>query len=67
MCHTVALPFYIKKYVKANEELWKFKYVFHYAKHIYNLQLNLLKKTENHPNPVKALFINHTTYSQNIQ
>ncbi len=25
MCHTVALPFYIKKYLKAKEEWWKFK------------------------------------------
>jgi hypothetical protein len=24
--HTVALPFYIKKYLKAKEELWKLKY-----------------------------------------
>ncbi len=27
MCHTMALPFYIKKYLKANEELWKLKYI----------------------------------------
>jgi hypothetical protein len=26
VCHTVALPFYIKKNLKAKEELWKFKY-----------------------------------------
>jgi hypothetical protein len=26
VCHTVALPFYIKKYLKAKEELWKLKY-----------------------------------------
>ncbi len=27
VCHTVvALPFYIKKYLKSKEELWKFKY-----------------------------------------
>jgi hypothetical protein len=24
--HSVALPFYIQKYLKAKEELWKFKY-----------------------------------------
>jgi len=27
MCHPVALPFYIKKYLKAKEELWKLKYI----------------------------------------
>jgi len=26
MCHTVALPFALKKYLKAKEELWKFQY-----------------------------------------
>jgi hypothetical protein len=26
VCHTVALPFYIKKCLKAKEELWKLKY-----------------------------------------
>jgi hypothetical protein len=26
VCHTMALPFYIIKYLKAKEELWKFKY-----------------------------------------
>jgi hypothetical protein len=26
VCYTVALPIYIKKYFKAKEELWKFKY-----------------------------------------
>jgi hypothetical protein len=26
VCHTVALPFYIKKYLKAKEELRKLKY-----------------------------------------
>jgi hypothetical protein len=26
MCHTVALPFTFKKYLKAKEELWKLKY-----------------------------------------
>jgi len=26
VCHTVALAIYIKKYLKAQEELWKFKY-----------------------------------------
>jgi hypothetical protein len=26
VCHTVALPFTFKKYLKAKEVLWKFKY-----------------------------------------
>jgi len=26
VCHIVALPFTLKKYVKAKEELWKLKY-----------------------------------------
>jgi len=26
VCHTVALPFTFKKYLKAKEQLWKFKY-----------------------------------------
>jgi hypothetical protein len=26
VCHIVALPFTLKKYLKAKEELWKFKY-----------------------------------------
>jgi hypothetical protein len=25
-CHTMALPFTLKKYLKAKEELWKLKY-----------------------------------------
>jgi hypothetical protein len=36
--HTVALPFALKKYFKAKEELWKLKY-FTFQK--YNLQKNL--------------------------
>jgi hypothetical protein len=35
MCHTVALPFTLKEYLKAKEELWKLKY-FTMPKH--NLQ-----------------------------
>jgi hypothetical protein len=27
VCHTLALPFCIKKYLKSKEELWKFKYI----------------------------------------
>jgi hypothetical protein len=26
VCHTMAFAIYIKKYLKAKEELWKFKY-----------------------------------------
>jgi hypothetical protein len=26
VCHTVALPIYLKKYLTAEEELWKLKY-----------------------------------------
>jgi hypothetical protein len=35
MCHTVALPIYIKKYLKAKEELWKLKC---FTMQKYNLQ-----------------------------
>jgi ribosomal protein S3AE len=37
------LAIYMKKYLKAKEELWKLK-IFHHAKNIYNLQKILLKK-----------------------
>jgi uncharacterized HAD superfamily protein len=44
VCHTVALPFYIKKYLKATkEELWKLKY---FTMQKYNLQKNPLKETK---------------------
>jgi hypothetical protein len=39
----VALPFYIKKYLKAKEELWKLKY---FTMQKYNLQKNPLKETK---------------------
>jgi hypothetical protein len=42
VCHTVALPFTLKKYLKAKEELWKLKY-FTMQKYI-NLQKNPLKE-----------------------
>jgi hypothetical protein len=35
VCHTMALPIYIKKYLKAKEELWKLKYI---TMQKYNLQ-----------------------------
>jgi hypothetical protein len=36
--HTMALPFTIKKYLKAKEELWKLKYI---TMQKYNLQIIL--------------------------
>ncbi len=35
VCHTVALPFTLKKHLKAKEELWKLKY---FTMQKYNLQ-----------------------------
>jgi hypothetical protein len=35
VCHTVALPFTVKKYHKAKEELWKLKY---FTMQKYNVQ-----------------------------
>jgi hypothetical protein len=43
MCHTAALPFTLRKYLKAKEELWKLKY-FTMPKH--NLHKNPLKETK---------------------
>jgi hypothetical protein len=40
-CHTLALPFTLKKYFKAKEELWKLKY---FTMQKYNLSKNPLKK-----------------------
>jgi hypothetical protein len=40
----VALPFYIKKYLKAKEEFWKLKY---FTMQKYNLQKNPLKENQN--------------------
>jgi len=40
----VVLPFYIKKYLKAKEELWKFKY---FTMQKYTLQKNPLKENQN--------------------
>jgi hypothetical protein len=37
------LAIYIKKYIKAKEELWKFKY---FTMQKYNLQKNPLKETK---------------------
>jgi len=41
--HCVALPFTSKKYLKAKEELWKFKY---FTMPKYNLQKTPLKETK---------------------
>jgi hypothetical protein len=43
VCHTVALPFTLKKYLKAEENLWKFKY---FTMQKYNLQKNPLQETK---------------------
>jgi hypothetical protein len=44
VCHIVALPFTLKKYLKAiEEELWKLKY---FTMQKYNLQKNPLKETK---------------------
>ncbi len=42
-CHTLALPFTLKKYLKAKEELWKLKY---FTMQKYNLQKSPLKETK---------------------
>jgi hypothetical protein len=39
----MALPFIVKKYLKAKEELWKFKY---FTMQKYNIQKNPLKETK---------------------
>jgi hypothetical protein len=41
MCHNVALPFTLKKYLKAKEELRKLKY---FTMPKYNLQKNPVKE-----------------------
>jgi hypothetical protein len=38
VCHTVALPFTLKKYLKVKEKLWKLKY---FAMQKYIIQKNL--------------------------
>ncbi len=43
VCHTMALPFTLKKYLKEKEELWKLKY---FTTQKYNLQNMLLKKKQ---------------------
>jgi hypothetical protein len=41
VCHTAALPFTLKKYLNAKEDLWKLKY---FTLQKYNLGKFLLKK-----------------------
>jgi hypothetical protein len=43
VCHHYGLAIYIKKYLKAKEELWKFKYL---TMQKYNLQKIPLKETK---------------------
>jgi hypothetical protein len=44
VCHTVALPFRFKKYLKAKEELRKFKY---FTMQKYNLQKESFERNQN--------------------
>jgi hypothetical protein len=44
VCHIATLPFYIKKYLKAKEEVLEIQ-IFPHAKN-YNLQTNPLKETK---------------------
>jgi hypothetical protein len=44
VCHTGALPFTLKKYLKAKEELWKLKY---FTIQKYNLQKKCSKRNQN--------------------
>ncbi len=43
VCHTVAFAIYIKKYLKAKDELWKLKY---FTMQKCNFQRNPLKETK---------------------
>ncbi len=43
VCHPVALPYTLKKYLNAKEELWKFKY---FTMQSYIFQKNPLKETK---------------------
>jgi hypothetical protein len=44
VCHTGALPFTLKKYLKAKEELWKLKY---FTMQKYNFQKISSKRNQN--------------------
>jgi hypothetical protein len=60
VCHTVALPIiYIKKYIKAKEELWKLKY---FTMQKYNPQKKSSKTNQNpskHYNSITNLKFEH--------
>ncbi len=60
MCHTImALAIYIKKYIKAKEELWKLKY---FTMQKYNLQKKSSKINQN-PSRYKNSIINQSQVS----
>jgi hypothetical protein len=46
VCHSVALPFTLKKYLKVKEELWKLKYISP-CKNIIFKKINPLKQNQN--------------------
>jgi hypothetical protein len=57
------LSIYIKKYLKAKEELWKFKY---FTMQKYNLQKAPLKETKILPDIITLKLISGFNTSQNI-
>jgi hypothetical protein len=59
----VALPFTLKTYLKAKEELWKCKY---FTMQKYNLQKNPLKETKILQDIIILLLISSFNTSQNI-
>jgi hypothetical protein len=64
VCHKgCGLAIYIKKYLKAKEELWKLKY---FTMQEYNLQKNLLKETKILQDTITLELISSFNASQNI-
>jgi hypothetical protein len=59
----VALPFTLKKYLKAKEELWKLKY---FTMQEYNLLKYLLKETKILQDTITLELISSFNASQNI-
>jgi hypothetical protein len=59
----VALPFTLKSYLKAKEELWKLKY---FTMQEYNLQKNLLKENKILQDTITLELISSFNASQNI-
>jgi uncharacterized metal-binding protein len=57
------LPFTLKKYLKAKEELWKLKY---FTMQEYNLQKNPLKETKILQDTITLEIISSFNISQNI-